>query len=139
QLDLLVVEKQVGIDALKEQATWRCGIVVRNRDVLAGKIAEPGTFRLLNNELGAAGVALDGLGQVRQAQALVFRDTASLTLFVESHEFIHEFFPGSFLAHWLAPATTRISRLAALELVLLWRPAVADLVVVLAGLRGSGR
>ena len=57
---------------------------------------------------------------------------------METHEFIHELFPGSFLAHWLAPAATRISRLAALELVLLWRPAVADLIVVLGGLRGSG-
>ena len=79
QLDFLVVEKQVGIDALKEQATWRCKVVVRNQGTLGAKIAEPGAFRLLDDELGAGGVALDGLVQVRQAQALVFRDPASLT------------------------------------------------------------
>src|SRR5580700_5735903 len=88
QLDLLVVEKQVRIDALKEQATWRYR-VLWNQGTLGAKIAEPGAFRLLDDELGAARVALDGLGQVRQAQALVFRHPASLTFLVEAHEFIH--------------------------------------------------
>ena len=108
-----------------------------NQGTLGAKIAEPGAFRLLDDELGAARVALDGLGQVRQAQALVFRHPASLTFLVEAHEFIHELLPGSFLAHRLAPAAARISRMAALELVLLRRPAIANLVVVLAAIRGS--
>src|SRR6185437_15671788 len=55
QLDLLVVEKQVRLDALKEQATWRGSILVWNR-TLGAKFAEPSAFRLLDDEFGAAGV-----------------------------------------------------------------------------------